>query len=50
MNCQYKGKSGYKLGEKGYCFTYNKNPKSKQTAYNLVWELKIKKNEQNRTA
>jgi ribosomal protein S3AE len=33
IRCQFNGKDGFKSSEKGMCFTYNKNQKSKLKAY-----------------
>lgn len=36
MICEWKGKQGYKLGEDGFCCTFNKNKKSREKAYKIV--------------
>lgn len=41
-HCQYKGKDGFKYGENGKCYTYNKNIKSKRKAYELATTQMIK--------
>ena len=42
IHCQFDGKDGFKYGEEGKCFTYNKNEKSKRRAYILATEQMIK--------
>ena len=34
--CEIKGKMAYKKGEDGYCYTFNKNEKSRRHAFNLA--------------
>lgn len=41
IHCQFNGKDGFKYGEKGKCFTYNKNLKSKRKAYFLATQQMI---------
>lgn len=36
IRCEFGGKPGFKHGEKGKCFTYNANEKSKRKAYFLA--------------
>jgi len=38
MHCQINGKDGFKYGEDGKCYTYNKNQKSKRRAYFIATE------------
>lgn len=42
IHCQFDGKDGFKYGEGGKCFTYNKNEKSKRRAYFLATKQMIK--------
>jgi hypothetical protein len=38
LRCQFNGKDGFKYGENGICYTYNKNEKSKRKAYFIASE------------
>lgn len=41
-HCQCNGKDGFKYGENGKCYTYNKNIKSRRKAYELATAQMIK--------
>jgi len=32
--CEINGKNAYKKGKDGYCYTFNKNERSRRKAYN----------------
>jgi hypothetical protein len=36
LHCQINNKKGFKFGEFGKCYTYNKNEKSKLKAFELA--------------
>jgi hypothetical protein len=36
IHCQVKDKKGFKYGDNGKCYTYNKNEKSKLKAFELA--------------
>jgi hypothetical protein len=38
LRCQFNGKDGFKYGDNGICYTYNKNEKSKRRAYFIASE------------
>jgi hypothetical protein len=42
IHCSCNGKDGFKHGENGKCFTYNKNIKSRRKAYFLATKEMIK--------
>lgn len=43
VRCEFGGKPGFKHGEKGKCFTYNANEKSKRKAYFLASQAMMEK-------
>ena len=45
--CEMNGKNAFKKGEDGYCYTFNKNEKSRRKAYNDAKNAHVR-HEQNR--
>jgi len=42
--CHKNGKEGYKNGENGFCYTYNKNTASRRKAYDLATNTQQRQN------
>ncbi len=49
IECDFDGKSGYKFGENGKCFTYNLNKISKLKAFEKAVDVKMSYLKQQKT-